>query len=199
MPGRRAEVAERADGDRRAVAEQAELAAAGWALPFSINLSGRLVGDEETTRRLLALAAAAAAPLCLEVTETAVIGNPEAALAAVARFREAGVEISIDDYGSGLSSLAYLKRIAASELKLDRSLVCDVAASGRDALLVRSTVDLAHGLGMKVVAEGVEDETTLAILAGLGCDLIQGYHVARPMPLAALKTFLAAPPLELRA
>ena len=177
----------------RAIAEQAELAAAGLVLPFSINLSGRLVGDPEMTRRLIGLAGRAKGPICLEITETAAMGRPEATLASFQQFREAGVAVSIDDYGSGLSSLAYLKRIAASELKLDRSLVCDVARSSRDALLVKSTVDLAHGLGMKVVAEGVEDQTTMALLAGMGCDLIQGWAVARPMPLADLRAFLRRP------
>ncbi len=176
----------------RAVAEQAELAAVGHALTFSINLSGRLVGDPAITEQLLGLLDGARAPVCLEITETAVMGRPEAALAAFSRFQAAGVAISIDDYGAGLSSLAYLRRIAASELKLDRSIVCDVTRSARDALLVRSTVDLAHGLGMKVVAEGVEDEPTMALLAGIGCDLIQGWHVAKAMPLGSLVDYLAA-------
>lgn len=177
----------------RAMAEQASLAAGGARLPFSINLSGRLVGDREATRWLLDALSRASGPVCLEVTETAVIGDPQAALATFAALREAGVGVSIDDYGSGLSSLAYLKRIAATELKLDRSLVVDVAASARDALLIRSTVNLAHGLGMEVVAEGVEDGDTQALLAGMGCDLIQGWHVSRPLPLEALSTFLADP------
>ena len=178
----------------QALAEQAELAAAGSRLCFSINLSGRLVGDRDYTRWLLDTLANAAGPVCMEITETAVIGDPQAALATFAALNEAGVHVSIDDYGSGLSSLAYLKQIAADELKLDRSLVVDVAKSARDALLIRSTVDLAHGLGMKVVAEGVEHATDMALLAGLGCDLIQGWHVARPMPVLQLADFLDALP-----
>ena len=176
----------------RAVADQRELAERGHRLSFAINLSGRLVGDADMTRRLLSLAARAAGPLCVEVTETAVIGCPQAALATFAQLREAGVTVAIDDYGSGLSSLAYLKQIAADELKLDRSLVCDLARSARDALLVRSTIDLAHGLGMSVTAEGVEDETTLAVLTGLGCDTVQGWVFAKAMPLAALADRLDA-------
>ena len=177
----------------QAVAEQAALAAQGSALCFSLNLSGRLVCDAHHTRWLLEALSKAKAPICMEVTETAVIGDPEAALATFAALKEAGIGVSIDDYGSGLSSLAYLKQIAADELKLDRSLIVDVAKSARDALLIRSTVDLAHGLGMKVVAEGVEDAATMTLLAGLGCDQIQGWHVARPMPLAALSQFLTRP------
>ena len=175
----------------QALAEQATLAAQGRALCFSLNLSGRLVSDPHHTRWLLDALSKAAAPICMEITETAVIGDPEAALATFAALKEAGVGVSIDDYGSGLSSLSYLKQIAADELKLDRCLIVDVAKSARDALLIRSTVDLAHGLGMKVVAEGVEDAATMALLAGLGCDQIQGWHVAKPMPLAALSEFLA--------
>lgn len=174
----------------QAVAEQADLAERGSPLAFSLNLSGRLVSDPHHTRWLLDALSKAKAPICMEITETAVIGDPEAALATFAALKEAGVAVSIDDYGSGLSSLTYLKQIAADELKLDRSLIVDVAKSARDALLIRSTVDLAHGLGMKVVAEGVEDAVTMALLASLGCDEIQGWHVARPMPLAALVEFL---------
>ena len=175
----------------RALEEQGRLAADGRQIAFSLNLSGRLVGDAHYTRWLLDTLAAAKGPICMEITETAVIGNAEAALATFAAFAEAGVGVSIDDYGSGLSSLAYLKQITATELKLDRSLIVDVGRSARDALLIRSTVDLAHGLGMKVVAEGVEDGASMAVLAGMGCDLIQGWHVARPMPLAKLVDYLA--------
>ena len=174
----------------RAVEEQGRLAAEGREIGFSINLSGRLVGDPDYTRWLLDAVSKARAPICMEVTETAVIGDPQAAIATFAALKEAGVGVSIDDYGSGLSSLAYLKQIAATELKLDRSLIVDVGRSARDALLVRSTVDLAHGLGMKVVAEGIEDAPTMAVLAGMGCDMIQGWHVARPMPVGQLSHFL---------
>lgn len=176
---------------RQALADQAVLAAEGEVLTFAINLSGRLVGDLDFTQLLLDRLAQAAGPITLEITETAMMDDFAAAAVAIARFSQAGLGVSIDDYGSGLSSLGYLKRIAASELKLDRSLVCDVATSGRDALVVRSTIDLAHSLGMKVVAEGVEDEVSLALLTGMGCDLIQGWRIARPMALDALRTFLA--------
>ena len=185
----------------RALRDQATLAAEGRPLSFSVNLSGRLIGDVSYTRGLLDTLAGAQGPVCLEITETAVIGDPEAALKAFAAFAEAGVALSIDDYGSGLSSLAYLKRIAAEELKLDRSLIVDLAYGGRDALLIRSTVDLAHALGMKVTAEGVEDAATMALLAGMGCDLIQGWHVARPLTFTALRGYLSdlgVPALERR-
>jgi len=176
----------------RALHDQATLAEAGWRLPMSVNLSGRLVGDAAFTDRLLELAAGAVGPLCLEITETAVIREADAALASIRRLTAAGLAVSIDDYGSGLSSLAYLKQIPADELKLDRSLITGLTASGREALLLRSTVDLAHGLGMKVTAEGVEDATTASVLTALGCDQLQGWFVSKPLFLPDLIGFLRA-------
>jgi EAL domain-containing protein (putative c-di-GMP-specific phosphodiesterase class I) len=112
------------------------------------------------------------------------------ALQTIDRLAKAGVAVSIDDYGSGLSSLAYLKRIRAQELKIDKAFVTGLG-SNNDALLVKSTIDLAHSLGLKVTAEGVEDAAALAALNGMGCDLAQGYFIARPIPLNELLTFLA--------
>lgn len=174
----------------RALADQQTLLDQGHDLAVSVNLSGRLLADEDFAEAALRLATRHPGRLCLEVTETAVIDDPARALAQLDRYAAAGVEISIDDYGAGLSSLAYLKRIRASELKIDKAFVLGMASSARDALLVRSTVDLAHGLGMKVTAEGVEDAAALALLSGMGCDFAQGYFVARPMPLKDLLRFL---------
>ncbi len=129
--------------------------------------------------------------ICFEITETAVIENPAVALGMLEAFADMGVSISIDDYGSGLSSLAYLKQIRGDELKLDRSIVADVTGSQRDALIVRSTIDLAHSLGLKVVAEGIETDACFSVLAGMGCDIAQGYLIARPQPIAQLLEFLA--------
>ena len=179
----------------RALAEQAALAAAGRPLGFAVNLSGRLLCDADASRTLCPRARGRG-PITLEVTETAVIADPEVAIANLNRLRSAGVELAIDDYGAGLSSLAYLRRLPAQELKLDRSLLTDVGRGGRDALVIRSTIDLAHALGMRVVAEGVEDRAVLAVLAGMGCDQAQGFAIARPMPFAELKRFLAAAPAE---
>ena len=127
-----------------------------------------------------------------------VIENPDLAFEILDRFRDAGVAISIDDFGSGLSSLAYLKQIRGQELKIDRSLIVDLTQSQRDALIVRSTIDLAHSLGMKVTAEGIEDANAFQILAAMGCDSIQGYLIAKPQPLASLIAFLQDPPQEHR-
>ena len=130
--------------------------------------------------------------LCLEITETAVIDNPERAMRNLERLRDAGVALSIDDYGSGLSSLAYLRDLHAQELKIDKAFVLRMDVTAKDALLVRSTIDMGHSLGLKVTAEGVETAATQALLAAMGCDLAQGYFIARPMPVAGLADFLDA-------
>lgn len=175
----------------QAIREQAELAAAGHKLTMSVNLSGRLLGDADFIEEALDAIRAAKGRICLEITETAVIDHPQTALRMIERLSAAGVEVAIDDYGSGLSSLAYLKRIPAHELKIDKAFITSMGESQRDALLVRSTIDLAHGLGMTVTAEGVETEVAMSLLAGMGCDVAQGYLVARPMPLKELLNFLA--------
>ena len=175
----------------QAIAEQEVLKRAGHCLTMSVNLSGRLLDDVAFADTALAMIEQAHGALCFEITETAVIEKPELALAMIERYAAAGVSISIDDYGAGLSSLAYLQRIRADELKIDKSFVLSMADSQRDALLVRSTIDLAHGLGLKVTAEGVETETVLALLAGMGCDVAQGYYLARPMALDKLLVHLA--------
>ncbi len=174
----------------QAIADQAVMRAAGHDLVVSVNISGRLMDDAEFTTHALERIKAADARLCFEITETAVIDNPELALSIIERLVDAGVGISIDDYGSGLSSLTYLKQIRATELKIDKTFVTALSVGKRDALLVKSTIDLAHGLGMKVVAEGVETGEALAVLTGMGCDLAQGYLVSRPMPLTDLMAFL---------
>ena len=178
---------------RQAIADQKILADQGHALMMSVNISGRLLSDEAFADFALNEVATSGADLCFEITETAVIDNPELALAIIDRFSAAGVKVSIDDYGSGLSSLAYLKRIRADELKIDKAFVLALDESSRDALLVKSTIDLAHSLGLKVVAEGVETATAMALLQGMGCDIAQGYFIGKPMALKDLVERLAEP------
>jgi EAL domain-containing protein (putative c-di-GMP-specific phosphodiesterase class I)/GGDEF domain-containing protein len=182
----------------RAIADQKALWQAGHELPVAVNISGRVLGEADFLDFCEATVKDAVGPLCFEITETAVIENPEVALAMLDRFADLGLSISIDDFGAGLSSLAYLKRIRGHELKIDRSIVQDVGANQRDALIVRSTVDLAHSLGLKVVAEGVETNAVYSVLAGMGCDCVQGYLIARPQPLSELFEFLAQDPPQLR-
>jgi EAL domain-containing protein (putative c-di-GMP-specific phosphodiesterase class I)/GGDEF domain-containing protein len=174
----------------QAIEDQARLRATGHDVLMSVNISGRLIDDPEFAEYAIAQVTAAGARLCFEITETAVIGNPDVALGVLERLADAGIPVSIDDYGSGLSSLAYLKQIRADELKIDKAFVMTLESGGKDALLVKSTVDLAHSLGMKVTAEGVETREALAALQLMGCDLAQGYHVARPMSLDKLVEFL---------
>ncbi|MBI1252143.1 MAG: EAL domain-containing protein [Alphaproteobacteria bacterium] len=167
----------------RAIEDQAAMRAAGVFVPISVNVSARSLSDAKFCDFAVDAVKRSGATLCFEITETAIIDDPVEALTAIDEFRAAGIKIAIDDYGAGLSSLAYLKQIAADELKLDKSLVDDMEATPRDRLIVKSTIDLAHGLGLTVVAEGVEDEMITAALAAMGCDLIQGYHVSKPLPL----------------
>ncbi len=101
-----------------------------------------------------------------------------------------GIELSIDDFGTGYSSLGYLKRMPVQQLKIDRSFVSDMIMNRDDAVIVRSTIDLAHNLGLKTVAEGVETEEVLAVLSEMGCDMVQGYLVSRPLPMEEFFLFL---------
>ncbi|MGV9010340.1 putative bifunctional diguanylate cyclase/phosphodiesterase [Brevundimonas sp.] len=178
---------------RRAIEDQQAMAQAGHDLLVSVNISGRLLSDDSFADIALAEVARSGARLCFEITETAVMDNPDIALRIVERFAEAGIAVSLDDYGSGLSSLAYLKQIRADELKIDKAFILGLDETARDALLVKSTIDLAHSLGLKVTAEGVETPTALALLRGMGCDMAQGYYIARPMPMAGLLDFLQTP------
>ena len=157
----------------------------GHEIPVAVNLSPRCLLDTsllDTVRNLLTRYAVPARMLRLEVTETAVMGNPALALATLTGLHELGVRLAIDDYGTGYSSMAYLKRLPVDELKVDRSFVLNMTASDNDAILVRSAIDLGHNLGLTVVAEGVETDEHVRALQHLGCDIAQGYHFARPMP-----------------
>lgn len=120
--------------------------------------------------------------LTLEITESAFIRSPEQTLASLQRLRELGLRLSIDDYGTGLSTLSYLQKMPVQELKIDRCFITDLMTKQSDRVLVRSTIDMAHELGLAVVAEGVEDAATLQELRRLGCDQIQGYLIGKPLP-----------------
>jgi EAL domain-containing protein (putative c-di-GMP-specific phosphodiesterase class I) len=182
----------------RAIEDQRSLAERGHEISVAVNISGRVLGEPDFVAFCAEALKGAVGKVCFEVTETAVIENPEVALAMLDAFAEMGISVSIDDYGSGLSSLAYLKQIRGQELKLDRSIVKDVTVSQRDALIVRSTIDLAHSLGLRVVAEGIETEDCFSVLAAMGCDMAQGYLIAKPQPLEQLFIFLAEDQPRLR-
>ncbi len=176
---------------RRAIADQRTLAAQGYDIPIFINISGVLLSDTGFVRDACALVSDGGAKIGFEITETAVIRDPESAIANLSTFAEIGVPLAIDDYGAGLSSLAYLKRLPASELKIDKLFVTQLTSSNRDPLIVRSTIDLAHALDMEVTAEGVETPAALALLGVMGCDMVQGFLISRPVEFAAFQTFLA--------
>jgi predicted signal transduction protein with EAL and GGDEF domain len=175
---------------KRAVEDQRRLLELGHSLSVSVNLSGRLIDDEDFTKNILKIAGNAVGKIFLEVTETAIIGNPQAARQTLEALRRAGIGISIDDYGSGLSSLSYLKNIPADELKVDKTFVLSLAEDRTDQILIRSVIDLAHSLELQVVAEGVETEGAFELLVSMGCDQAQGYLIAWPMRLLDLENFL---------
>ena len=177
---------------QQAITDQGILRALGAEKIISVNLSGRSLSSSEFCDFVISETKRSGAHLCLEITETGIISDPVAAMASIGAYRAAGIKISIDDYGSGLSSLAYLKQLMADELKLDKSLIRDIKTSARDRLILKSTIDLAHSLGMSVVAEGIEDEASRALLAAMGCDTIQGYLVSRPVPLAEFASLCGA-------
>ncbi|MBA4174963.1 MAG: GGDEF domain-containing protein [Leptothrix sp. (in: Bacteria)] len=158
----------------------------------SVNLSTRDLMDQELPAKLRALLQRHPMPaqaLCLEITESAIMDEPQRAEATLNALSEAGYKLSIDDFGTGYSSLAYLKRLPVDELKIDKSFVMAMGRDEDDAKIVRSTIDLAHNLGLTVVAEGVENAATLARLAALDCDEGQGYHMSRPLPAGEMTAF----------
>jgi len=174
---------------RTALTDAAGWRAQGLELGVAVNISATLLRDSEFAAMLEQEIAAARIPascVTLEVTESAAMRDSGEAIAALESWRALGVAISIDDYGTGQSSLAYLQTLPATELKIDKSFVTGLAYNEREAIMVRSTIALAHELGMKVVAEGIEDATCLARLAEMGCDTGQGWHIGKPMPSAEL-------------
>jgi diguanylate cyclase (GGDEF)-like protein len=186
----------------RHVLEQAVARCAGWRqagkdLTVSVNLSVRnlldpdlpsLIGD------LLTLYGLTPEALHLEITESMLMSDPDRSLVTLTRLNQLGVGLSVDDYGTGYSSLANLRRLPIDELKIDRSFVSPMLSDESDLIIVRSTINLGHDLGLKVVAEGVEDEATLHRLAGLGCDLAQGYHFSKPLAPGAFNEWIGLSP-----
>jgi diguanylate cyclase (GGDEF)-like protein len=157
---------------------------AGHELPVAVNVSARRLLDlafPDEVAELLARWEVPARLLVVEITESAIMADPAHAMQILGRLNQMGVGLSIDDFGTGYSSMAYLKSLPVHELKVDRSFVSQMTSNSSDAVIVRSTVDLGRNLGLRVVAEGVEDQTTLEALDALGCDAVQGYHVSRPV------------------
>jgi diguanylate cyclase (GGDEF)-like protein len=178
---------------RTALAQLVILQRQAHVLTMAVNLSARNLHDMElpaSISALLAESGVAPQDLILEITESAVMANPSDGLAILTELDRMGVTLSIDDFGTGYSSLAYLKGLPVDELKIDKSFVMDMVENENDAVIVRSTIDLAHNLGLKVIAEGVETRDAWHILGMLGCDCSQGYFMGRPMPAEKLEAWL---------
>ena len=169
----------------------------GLDIGLAINISGRDLSDRSLVRNITAHLGAnglAASSLTLEITETEVMADIGEASDVLGQLADLGVRIAVDDYGTGYSSLAYLHRLPANELKLDRSFVANVAADQSNSIIVRSSIAMAHSLGLTVVAEGAEDEVTCAILADAGCDAVQGYYFSPPLGHEDLLRWFATHP-----
>jgi diguanylate cyclase (GGDEF)-like protein len=162
-------------------------------LSVAVNLSVRNLLDRDLPRDIEGMLSSHGLPpdaLRLEITESMIMSDPDRALANLGRLNDLGIRLSVDDFGTGHSSLANLKRLPIHQLKIDRSFVSRMLQDPTDLIIVRSTINLAHDLGLTVVAEGVEDELTLERLAQFGCDQAQGYYLSRPLPAEALGDWL---------
>jgi diguanylate cyclase len=158
--------------------------ARGLPLKVAVNLSARHLQDEQLADwlgSLLSRSGMRAEFLELEITESAIMRDPDRAMRILQSIKALGITLSIDDYGTGYSSLSYLQKLAVDRLKIDKSFIAGLLSNDRDRLIVKSTIDLAHGLELEVIAEGVETPQQLAILQRLGCDHAQGYLLSRPL------------------
>jgi diguanylate cyclase (GGDEF)-like protein len=166
----------------------------GLPITVAINLTARQVASVDLPRQIEEALAAHGLPssaLVVEVTESSLMANPAQTRAVLGKLRELGVGLSMDDFGTGYSSLTHLRDLPVTEIKIDRSFVTGTEGSGRSAALVKSIIDLGHNLGLNVVAEGVETTETHDVLTDLGCNMVQGYLLARPMPGEQLEQWYA--------
>jgi EAL domain-containing protein (putative c-di-GMP-specific phosphodiesterase class I) len=169
----------------RAIAQCAEWRTRGLSMNVSVNISARDLFDSELPAWLtevLEREGCSAQWLTLEIAERAIVNEPGHALKSLERLHGLGCRLAIDDYGTGNSSVAHLRRLPLDELKIDKSCVAGMAVNASDALVVRTTIELAHELGFAVAATGVENEMTLEQLRELRCDSVQGFLLSRPLP-----------------
>lgn len=174
---------------RQAVADLASRQPTAVPLSLAVNVSAADLGDAgfvDKVSDVLGSSNIHSGRIALEITESAIISSPEAAISVLTALRERGIQLAVDDYGTGQSTLTYLKRLPVHELKIDKSFVTSICDNENDRIMVRSTIDLAHELGLRVVAEGVEDQPTLNLLRALGCDFAQGYFIGKAMPFEEL-------------
>jgi len=163
-------------------------------MTVAVNVSASSLVDTDLPAHVASMLASRGLPgkqLLLEITEDFLLTDRDRARAILAQVRALGVQISIDDYGTGYSSLSYLRDLPIDELKLDRSFIVPMTNDSRTLALVSSTIELAHSLGLAVVAEGVEDASQLAFIRNAGCDEAQGYHFSRPLPADQIAGWLA--------
>lgn len=183
----------------RALQMRARLEDAGHAeISVSVNVSANNLREPDFigfVRRLLEDNRPASQGLIVELTETAMMVEPLSAMRALGELNEAGVDVAIDDFGVGYSSLSYLKQLPARELKIDKALIHDIQQRADARLIVHTTIEMSHNLGYRVVAEGVEDAATAELLRELGCDLMQGFYLAPALPPDELMAWLKDPPL----
>ena len=161
-----------------------KLQSAGFDLKVAINLSIYNLQDHKFVEKIIDIFKENGVPasnFIMEVTESVMMTNPNQSIKVLNRLAKLGIEIAVDDFGTGYSSLAYLKLLPISKLKIDKSFIIDMIEDDNDAIIVRSTIDLAHNLGMQVIAEGIEEKEILELLTILGCDLGQGYFISRPI------------------
>lgn len=173
----------------------------GVELAVSVNLSVRDLFDVHIPDRIAEILATHSMPpemLTLEITESAMMEDPQQAKSILTNLSDMGVKLSIDDFGTGYSSLAYLKNLPVDEIKIDKSFVLDMDKDRDDATIVKSTVDLGHTLGLRVTAEGVEGQEAWEMLRGLGCDYAQGYYMSRPVPAEEVMAWLKSSPWGLK-
>jgi len=167
---------------------------AGIDIKISVNISTRDLLDQELPQKFADILRAHdvnPTSFCLEITESAIMDDPVRAHQTLDKLHAMGMELSIDDFGTGYSSLAYLKRLPVDELKIDKSFVLKMEQDIDDTKIVKSTIDLGHNMGLRVVAEGIENAEVMALLKELGCDQAQGYFISRPMPASKMPAWLA--------
>jgi diguanylate cyclase (GGDEF)-like protein len=182
-------------GIESAVASLADWRSRGHDFTMAFNISARLLSDLDLPDFIAEVLARHRVPtsrFAIEVTESTIMADPKRASEVLGRLRDLGVSLAVDDYGTGYSSLSYLRRIAVDELKIDKSFILQMGLDDNSAIIVRSTIELAHSLGLIVTAEGVEDLPTLQTLQSLGCDRVQGFYFSRPLPALALEAWLNA-------
>jgi EAL domain-containing protein (putative c-di-GMP-specific phosphodiesterase class I) len=165
----------------------------GTKLCMCVNLSARSLHDPQLLNMIddaLSITGTDPHQLMLEITESAIFIDPVRAEEVIIALTDRGIGLSIDDFGTSFTSLASIKSLPVSEIKIDRSFIMDMLTNKKDAMIVRSVIELGHNLGIVVVAEGVETKEILDALVDYGCDIIQGYYISKPMPADILKTWL---------